>query len=172
MARPSLRWAVNTIAYASHVQQVRDGPIRQSRRPSPSAGALHPIDLLVLWPGRRSTLFLYDAAHHLLHKLAVQSPALLYGLTRSSRDILPDGEGVLLILIGDMAKVASAYEHPQSLLWRDAGALLQTLNLTASAYGQAFCAMGVLGNEVLPAIGAPPQSCALGVAMLGITVDL
>ena len=117
-------------------------------------------------------LFFYDAARHLLHKLAVQSSAPLCGLIGSSRDILPDGDGVLLILVGDVAKVAAAYERPQSLLWRDAGALLQTLNLTATAYDQAFCALGVLGEEALRAIEAPPQSCALGVAMLGVAADL
>jgi hypothetical protein len=172
MGRPSLRWAINSIAYASHIQQIRDGPLPQTRRPTPSAGALHPIELLILWPGKRPALFLYDATLHDLHRLAVTSHQPLHDLIRDVRDLLPEGDGGLIILVGDGAKVAAAYERSQSLLWRDAGALLQTLNLTATAYGQAFCAMGVLGEPVLQAIEPPPATSALGMAMIGAMSDV
>jgi hypothetical protein len=71
---------------------------------------------------------------------------------------------------GVEAKVAG--DRPQSLLWRDAGALSQTLNLTATAYGQAFCALGVLGEQALQAIERPPTTRALGVAMIGTLSDV
>jgi len=54
--------------------------------------------------------------------------------------------------LGDLGRVASHYAEPISLLWRDAGAYLQTTALAATAYRLAFCPLGILGNEVVAAL--------------------
>jgi nitroreductase len=39
-----------------------------------------------------------------------------------------------------------AYGNSESLVWRDSGALLQTLALAAELYGLGFCPLGILGS--------------------------
>lgn len=168
MGRPRLRDVINTLAFATNVRQIKVGdPLRRSRRPSPSGGALHPVEILILWPGRHVRAFLYDPFDHQLLKLAVSD---VLGLASSVRDIgqlVPSAKGAILLLAGDLLRVAGAYEQPDSLLWRDAGAVIQTLHLTATAYGQVFCPLGVLGGQALEALRQDRRFTAVGVAVIG-----
>ena len=71
------------------------------------------------------------------------------------------------MLVGDMNRVAALYERPESLLWRDAGVLLQTLALVATAYRLALCPLGILGTAVVRALGLPEPILGVGVALIG-----
>ena len=168
MQRPPLRSIINTIAFATNVRQIKlDDPLRRSRRPAPSGGALHAIDVLVVWPGREARVFRYEPFDHKLLKLAVSDARKLSVFIQDVANILPSASGALLLLTGDIRRVAAAYEQPDSLLWRDAGALMQTLHLTATAYGQAFCPLGILGEIALRAVRGDRQLKAVGVAAIG-----
>lgn len=46
----------------------------------------------------------------------------------------------------------SAYADSETLVWRDAGAMLQTLALVAELFGLGFCPLGILGSEVVSAL--------------------
>lgn len=139
----------------------------RSQRPSPSAGALHPIELvLVDWRGNPRVMR-YDAPSHGLEHLAVAEPEALRRFIRACGELLPEVQGTALVLIGHMSRVAAVYETADSLLWRDAGALTQTLFLTATAFRLAFCPLGILGHEVARALGLPVDALATGVALMG-----
>lgn len=148
-----LREIVNLIAFTTRPRFVRENDLLlRSRRLSPSAGALHPLDVLVLdWRGSRR-LLRYDAWAHQLEVLAVRQRQPLHSFIHKCADILPAAQGTAIVLLGDLATVRAAYENPISLLWRDAGALLQTLALTATAYRLAFCPLGILGGEIVQAL--------------------
>ena len=81
--------------------------------------------------------------------------------------LLPEASGTALVLVGCMNRVAALYKRPASLLWRDAGVLLQTLALVAEAYRLAFCPLGVLGNQVVQALGLSESASAVGAALIG-----
>ncbi len=168
MQRAPLRELVNALAWATGSRALREGDVfLRTRRPSPSAGALHPIEtVLVDWRGSPRALR-YDALSHRLQLLAVAHPDGLRAFATHCAELLPEAHGTALVFIGHMSRVAAAYEDPASLLWRDAGALLQTLFLTATAYRLAFCPLGILGQEVLQAIGLPRDAVATGAALLG-----
>ncbi|NOK16003.1 hypothetical protein HMI50_02995 [Corallococcus carmarthensis] len=168
MQRAPLREIVNALAFATRPRVLREGDVlSRSRRPSPSAGALHPIELvLVDWRGRPRVMR-YDAFSHQLELLIVADPEALRRFIRACGDLLPEVRGTALVLIGHASRTAAVYEMATSLLWRDAGALTQTLFLTATAFRLAFCPLGILGHEVVQALGLPADALATGAALIG-----
>ncbi|WP_153041057.1 hypothetical protein [Paraburkholderia monticola] len=76
-----------------------------------------------------------------------------------------------MALVADMAKPKAAYENGESLLLRDAGALLQTLALATEWCGLGFCPLGILGNEVVSALPANEQLLAVGAAAIGVPIQ-
>jgi SagB-type dehydrogenase family enzyme len=142
----------------------------RSRRPSPSAGALHPIDVVLVHGASRA--FRYAALTHHLETLRVARPEHLRAFFNDCRQILPQASGTAIVLVGDLDRVAAVYEQPALLLWRDAGVLLQTLALVATAYRLAFCPLGVLGTPVAHALGLPARALGLGVALVARPADL
>ncbi len=114
----------------------------------------------------------YDTWEHRLELLIVGNTQALGDLAQKCLEILPNTRGTALVLLGDLSTVGAVYENPTSLFWRDAGALLQTLALTATAYRLAFCPLGILGGEVASSIGLDKEhSLSAGVAMIGRPVD-
>jgi hypothetical protein len=110
----------------------------------------------------------YDAWAHQLETLNVQNEGALRGFIDKCRQVLPNAPAAALVFLGSLPIVATAYEQPISLLWRDAGALQQTFALTAAVYRLAFCPLGILGNEIVEAAGINKQTIqAVGVAMIG-----
>jgi Nitroreductase family len=170
IVRAPLRELVNAVAFATRPQAVMDGDqFCRSRRPSPSAGALHPVDILLVHG--RSRVFRYVPLTHRLEGLYVEHREHLDAFTSDCLEILPGARGTAVVLVGDVARVAAVYERPLSLLWRDGGALLQTLALVATAYRLAFCPLGILGTPVLQALGLPEWVSGVGVAIIGRRAD-
>lgn len=166
MGRATLAEVANTIAFAVRPRQVLHGdPYRRTRRLSPSAGALHAVEVLLVHGAAR--LFRYAPDTHELERLRILRPKELARFRADCEAILPRSLGTAIVLAGDLDRVAAVYKRPDSLMWRDAGALLQTLALSATAYGLLFCALGTLGTPVLRAIDKEGQLSATGVALIG-----
>jgi hypothetical protein len=148
MQRAPLRELVNALAWATAPRAPREEVV------------------LVDWRGRPRALR-YDAPSHRLQLLDVAFPDGLRTFASTCAALLPEAQGTALVLIGHPSHAGAAQEDPRSRAWRDAGALLQTLLLTATAYGLAFCPLGLPGQEVLQAIGMPRDAVATGAALLG-----
>jgi len=109
----------------------------------------------------------YVPLRHELEVLVPVERAKPGDLVDAIRAIFPLARGTALISLGDLSRVASVYENPMSLLWRDAGALLQTLFLSATAFRLAFCPLGIRGIEVVEALGLGSRAIAAGVCLVG-----
>jgi SagB-type dehydrogenase family enzyme len=168
-----LREVLNLVAFSTRPRFVLDGdPFKRTRRLTASAGALHPIETVLFERRGSGRVMRYDPSNHRLELLATKDAGALKRLAENCTDIAPDARGTALILIGDLGRVSGVYENPTSLLWRDAGALLQTLALCARAYRLAFCPLGALGTEILKAVDlGQHNSVAVGIAMIGRPVD-
>jgi nitroreductase len=144
----------------------KDGdPLRRSRRPVLSAGALHPISVL-LFAG--IAIYRVNVDESLLEELHVP-PELRASWVSKCKQLLPAADGAFIVLIADMARPNAAYEYSASLVWRDAGALLQTLALAAESYGLGFCPLGILGSEVVDGLPGTNQLLAVGAAAIGLS---
>lgn len=119
-------------------------------RAAPSAGGRHPVDILVHAPALGIPLFsLYDPLTHQLADLESED-SQIDRLISKVNCILPVQDGVLIWLMAQYNRTSSKYNNPSSLIWRDVGALLATLNLVAEAMGLNFCPLGTTAeHEIL-----------------------
>jgi hypothetical protein len=166
MKSAPLREIVNAVAFAMRPRFVReDDPHSRTLRPTISAGALHAVELMIVdWRGSERVLRYEPLTHH-LEPLRIARQASLREFTETCGAILPEGPRTVLALIADELRIDALYERPVSLLWRDAGALLQTIAIVSAAYRLAFCPLGTLGGLIVDAVGldretALPVGCA------------
>lgn len=119
-------------------------------------------------------LFRLDRHRRSLQTLGPLDRAKLVRFRDRTRELVPRADGSIIVLVGDLVLISAFYENPGSLLFRDAGALLQTLALAAEAYGLGFCPLGLLGQEIVESLGLDPMNAVpLGAAVLGrrLTAD-
>ena len=160
-----LELTVGALLFALTPRFWKDGDaLRRSRRPALSAGALHPISVLLF---NESAVFRVNADSCILEKLTFATE-VRDAWIRNCQRVLPEANGEFLTLVADMTRPMSAYAHSETLVWRDAGATLQTLALVAQLFGLGFCPLGILGNEVVSALPSGAQLLAVGAAAIGL----
>lgn len=118
-----------------------------SFRPSPSAGALHPLEIYPVVDrcgGLAAGLYHYDPREHALRLVAepnegVRTLQQLGGVTA----MLPGLPQVLLVITARFQRVQNKYQSvAYAAILKDVGCLYQTLYLVATAMGLAPCALG------------------------------
>lgn len=116
-------------------------------RPAPSAGGRHPIHVLILGRRRRDPpVGLYVPEDHRLAVLACPTKPARELLTLADR-LVGARRATVIWLAAEVARTATKYKHAESLVWRDAGALVSVVNLVACSMGLSFCALGPTGNS-------------------------
>lgn len=109
----------------------------------------------------------YGPVRHELELLVPRESKKICELVGAIQEILPMTHGTGVFLLGDVGRVTAVYENSLSLLWRDAGALLQTLFLSATAFRLAFCPVALLGHELIEALGLEERLLGAGAALIG-----
>jgi SagB-type dehydrogenase family enzyme len=128
-----------------------------------SAGGLHPIDVLLL---RRRRLYWYDPLRHGLQQVDVALD-LVDDAYRESKRLLRDAHGDLLVLAGHSEVTGAKYRRPASLVWRDAGCMLQAIYFAAAASSLGACALGILGQQLVAAAYASSSVVGAGLCAVG-----
>jgi hypothetical protein len=134
-----------------------------------SAGGLHPIRIVLVEADRSPAL--YDPMRHSLLELVCAAPEQVQNELCAVRAVVPSAQGVLLQFVAHAPRTQAAYEHPDSLLWRDAGCLIATLQLVATWHGLATCPLGILGLGLVQSIEANPHLVAVGAMILGLPAN-
>ena len=171
IAEVSLECTLGFVRHVFRTREVGEGEnYGLARKPSISAGALHPIDALVVaGPDVHEPILLTDHSGKCV-TLSVKCPDTLANAIADCREILPTARGHLLLFAGDRRRVAEKYRPAESLLWRDAGAALQTCAMAAFAYGFAFCPLGDTGSSILNQLDPPHEDfLALALGVFGHT---
>lgn len=141
--------------------------ISQESRSAPSAGGIHPIGLLVL-PLENEDGGLYDDR---AHGLIPMSSAAKKANADSICQIIGDVPGVTIQLAADSDLVAACYNNPISLIWRDAGALVATICLVATALKLAAVPVGRLGTDIVESAGMPFGFIGVGAVHISTPFD-
>jgi len=144
--------------------------VPSSRRPAPSAGGIHPIEIFVRVAGE-ARVERYDPFAHALASVEVLHPDHLAAFDRQVAAAVPNAGGSIMAFIADTSRTAAAYERSESLIWRDAGCLMMTLHLVAESLGLAFSPVGVLGTALARALAAPEGWIAAGTCVVGTRAD-
>lgn len=137
----------------------------QESRVHPSAGGMHPVHVLVGSEG--GPWLRYDPIEHSLAE--VSASAQSQEVTREQASALLDlGKSALLALLVEPGRTSAKYEHPESLVWRDAGVVLGYMSVVAEALQMPFCPLGLTGDSTVGR-GWMPQGVlqVAGLALLG-----
>lgn len=158
---------VNALALGLHPRFWKeDDSFGRNRGPAISAGALHPISALIIPSREDSRLFRYNAPEHVLELLDANSSAVI-GWCRKAREVLPDADGSFMLLIADSEIPEAVYLNAISLIWRDAGAILQLMAMICKASSLGFCSLGLLGGEIAQTLDSGNRLLPVGSAVIG-----
>jgi SagB-type dehydrogenase family enzyme len=138
-------------------------------RPSPSAGGIHAVDLFTVDRGTsKPCARLYDARSHSLRELIVNDGQEVARFVGAVAQVIDPGEGTIIWSVGDWQKVCAHYVHGESLMWRDAGALLGVLGLVCEGLGLNCCAVGMTGEPLVSRLfGVSDRLVGLGGCIVG-----
>lgn len=137
---------------------LENGSVWESRI-APSGGGCHPIHVVVLGaPDFANKVLVYDAQYEGFGVAGGVDSKLLRKATKEIDACLRVGNGTVLWFLADVAKTATKYSHPESLIWRDSGALLTTISLVAEAMGLQACGLGIHETPSLRKIFKLPLS--------------
>ncbi len=161
--------ALSTLLWHTvHCQRTAESSMGFSlqQRPVPSAGAIHPVHLLIQLPLEGGQWARYNAMTHALDVLGNASN-VLQGLCEEACQVIRTRPGSLLLFVAEPAMTAAKYENPCSLIWRDAGIMQGALAIAAEALALNYCLLGITGD---PWVGRLSEKCHLvgvGLAALG-----
>lgn len=136
------------------------------QRPIPSAGAIHPVHMLLQVPGEDGVWARYNP---LTHALDVIGPTadVLRGLCTEADQVVSAQSGSLLLFVAEPAMTAAKYENADSLVWRDAGVIQGALAIAAEALSLNYCLLGITGDPWVGRLSEQCQLVGVGLAALG-----
>lgn len=117
-----------------------------TKRTTPSAGSRHPVDLLISMPHNLRTLSYYNPLDHTLGELQIERNKLDNFFLTINKN-LPIQNACIIWFSIQTGKTASKYHNPESLYWRDAGALIYALQLIVTYLGFKSCPIGTLSSD-------------------------
>ncbi|UEG51393.1 SagB family peptide dehydrogenase [Mucilaginibacter daejeonensis] len=138
-----------------------------THRGAPSAGARHPIDIIVYNSTmfHREHFYYYNPFDHSLNLImneVVIAPFIIH-----INKIVNIGRGTLLWFVAHSQRTNSKYENADSLIWRDAGALINSIQLTCTALNLSSCPIGSLGEPYISSFFADPDVFGAGGIIIG-----
>lgn len=138
-----------------------------SFRPALSAGAIHPVHLVLTGPNFPGW-WRYDPEHHALS----QVPSLIDSVVvrKAMDEVVETSAATLILFVAEPGKTAAKYADPESLIWRDAGVLLGFLAMGSEALGLSFCPLGVTGEPWASQLLSQPGLVGVGAALVGAQV--
>ena len=148
----SLQQLSNILWYTAKVKQtfVQENGYILTHRGTPSAGARHPIDMLIINEELFNTNLphYYNPFEHSLNRLSVSEQTVMNFLTHVD-EVVPTTNATIIWFVAHPERTAAKYENPESLIWRDAGALINSIQLTCAALNINSCAIGSLGEPYI-----------------------
>lgn len=166
LAQDQLGWLLGLVN-----RQLASGPenlgFPLTLRPAPSAGAIHPIHLIVQSPAL-SGWHRYDPTVHAL--MSVPCELDVVAVRRHMDELVEAPTATLLLLAAEPGKTASKYVDSCSLVWRDAGVLLGYLSLAAEALGLAFVPLGITADPWVSGLVNEAGLAGVGAALVGTRV--
>jgi SagB-type dehydrogenase family enzyme len=141
-----------------------------SHRPAPSAGARHPIDLLVIHQGRG--IAYYNPFEHTLNLLSLDQ-SVIDSFIKHIAESITINDATLFWFIAQPDRTTAKYGNADSLIWRDAGAYTYCVQLTATALGIGSCAIGTLGKPFIQQLfGSYGAIASVGGLIVGNSLEI
>jgi hypothetical protein len=136
----------------------------ESFRPAPSAGAIHPIHVIINEYG--------DAHWHRYDPLArclveIRTSIEPATVREDFEHVLPPGHATVLLFAAEPGMTFAKYHNGCSLIWRDGGVLQGYFAAAAEALQLNFSLLGVTGEPWVSRLIGPPALVGVGAAYVG-----
>jgi SagB-type dehydrogenase family enzyme len=135
--------------YSSKIHLIEtDGDVAISFRVTPSAGARHPVDILLSQPApiNERILSYYNPPEHSLFTLNLEQTAQ-NNFFEEIHDCININNATILWFSIQTTRTSSKYENAMSLYWRDTGAVLYCIQLISTYLGYNSCPIGTLATN-------------------------
>lgn len=148
----TLQEVSDVLWYAAKVRTTfqQDNGYILTHRGTPSAGARHPIDIIISNPKFLISGFFYyyNPFEHSLNQLA-NSYGDVSAFFSHITEIVDTTNATLIWFVAHANRTNAKYEHAESLIWRDAGALINNIQMVCTARGISSCPIGSLGEPYI-----------------------
>lgn len=81
--------------------------------------------------------------------------------------MVPAPEATKTLLVAEPGKTQAKYFNHESLVWRDAGALLATMGFVAEALNLNYCPIGITGEPWASMLSSEGNLVGVGAALIG-----
>lgn len=121
-----------------------------THRGTPSAGARHPIDIIILNSNflLENNFYYYNPFEHSLNQVVSSSDDIKLFIDHINQ-VVEINNATIIWFVAHVNRTATKYENAQSLIWRDAGALINNIQMTCTAIGINSCPIGSLGEPFI-----------------------
>ena len=138
-----------------------------TKRTAPSAGARHPVDVLVSLPSENQRILqYYNPLDHSLNELSI-SRELQHSFFSEVNENLTIENCCLIWFSIQVEKTQSKYENAESLYWKDVGALLYCFQIISNYLGFKSCPLGGLANKSFNNLFQPKTLVSGGGILIG-----
>ena len=131
-----------------HSIQMDESGYVLTQRSTPSGGARHPVDILVSIssPIAKRSLEYYNPIDHSLGELSLDKVDMGFFFNEIS-DNLPIDNACIIWFSIQPEKMNSKYQNPESLYWKETGALLYCIQVVSTYLGFKSCPVGTLASN-------------------------
>lgn len=121
-----------------------------THRGTASAGARHPIDIIISSSQLLSNndFYYYNPFEHSLNKLAI-SHSDKAAFFEHIEEIIDTTNATIIWFVAHKKRTSAKYSYSDSLIYRDAGALIQAIQMVCAAMDINSCPVGSLGNPFI-----------------------
>lgn len=137
-----------------------------TQRPSPSAGAIHPIHIVL---ATQNEWKFYNPFQHGIVNLSVRTEVKKQ-LWNNISEVLNSGSATAVMLIAEPGMTDSKYHDCLSLIWRDAGVIIGYMSLVAEALGLNYCPLGITGEPYASTLDTEGKLFGVGIGLLGARI--
>lgn len=136
----------------------------EEHRPVVSSGGLHCVECLVMFPDGKFW-YRYDSLRNTLQSIKVPNTE---SLISECREFFPTAsEAAIIWYLGDLQRLKGKYVNPESLMWRDVGAVIATHSLVCEYLNLAYCPIGITGRIDATKLSQNGELIGLGIALVG-----
>ncbi len=111
----------------------------------PSAGGIHPVDILLVDPSAYA-IRLYDPLGHALWELGDVAEPLIRQFCEEVNRVVEVEAGRIICFAAEFDRTLTRYLNGESLVWRDVGVLVATFCYVAEALQLNCCPIGIHGE--------------------------
>lgn len=154
--------------FANRTIQIEDSDLGLSieHRPVISSGALHSVEIM-FWLPQYKKWFHYNSQEHKAEEVVLKHQLIADMVDRAYSFMSGSAGAALIWYVSDIQRLGAKYDNPESLAYRDSGAILATHSLVSEYLNLSFCPLGLAGKREAYLISNDRDFVGVGMSLVG-----